>query len=345
MRTQAPKRTRDACDGTANGIAVHGGKREFDDARLETLQQANTELEQRAAAAEAALAALAAAVATCPVCGAKAPPSALPPAADPRAERATKRALASWVGERRRFHGALWADEVRFDEAPPYGVVAPPAAKERLGTSLRCARKFLGGDELDRLQSELAWMPRSLSWGKASDRKMGLSKRKFFDLDAAAVEGVASGGDGVDRKGLDADLTCCPPRTACTAALATKVAAHVGFTPSPLRGMQANYQHTHYPQASLLQKSPRAWCAPHCPHCPHSLIARSTATTPRATALDATWRPSTCEATASSSSASTPPTRSRTRGGLRFPPATCGRCRGTVSTATCAGRAHTACPS
>ena len=100
---------------------------------------------------------------------------------------------------------------------------------ERLGASLRCAHGVLHGTELDQLQGELSSMPRALSWGRTGDSKMALSKRKFFHLDATAMECVTSGGDGVSRRALEADLAACPPCVHCTPALAARVAAHIGL--------------------------------------------------------------------------------------------------------------------
>ena len=79
---------------------------------------------------------------------------------------------------------------------------------------------------------------------------MARSKRKFFELDETARESLLRGADRIkSRKALDADLEDAAPRHVCTSELARRVAAHVGLDgDSPLRGMQVNYQHTHYPK-------------------------------------------------------------------------------------------------
>ena len=69
-------------------------------------------------------------------------------------------------------------------------------ARATLGSSFRCARNVLVGNELVALQAELGGMPSSLSWGRPD---MLPSTRRFFDLDEAAFEGVVSGEDGVSR--------------------------------------------------------------------------------------------------------------------------------------------------
>ena len=167
-----------------------------------------------------------------------------------RRECARRREEAAWAGRRRPFHGCVQADELRFSERAPYGVVAPPAAATALGESLRVARGVLQGEELRALQEELAAQPRSLSWGNANDPQMARSKRKFFELDETARESLLRGADRIkSRKALDADLEDAAPRHVCTSELARRVAAHVGLDgDSPLRGMQVNYQHTHYPK-------------------------------------------------------------------------------------------------
>ena len=314
-------------------MVVHSGKQMEMLRELEALRQERDKWQQRAEAAEVAMASLFASLACCSTKAVT--------VSDPRRERSLRRELVSWVGERRRFHNALWADEVRFRDAPPYDVVAPVAAREQMGASLRCARRFLSGDELGRLQVELTQMPRTLSWGKAGDSKIALSRRKFFDLDAAAVECVTNGGDGVSRKALEADLADCPLRAACTPSLAMQVAAHVGFSLSPLRGIQANYQHTHYPQVRTFFRLPSSLL----PNANASLLG-STATMPTATASEGTWRRSTCVEMAWWSSASTRTTRSCRHGGSHWRQGTSGQCRGGgMQTAMCGGSARTGCRS
>ena len=136
---------------------------------------------------------------------------------------------------------------ISFHQAPPYGVIAPPEARERLGASLRHARHFIGGGELDALKAELTAMPRGLSWGRAACKKMADSKRKFFHLDEAALRGIARGRDGVRLARLQQDLCDTPSRIVCRPSLVVRAAERLDFEWSALRGMQVNYQHTHYP--------------------------------------------------------------------------------------------------
>ena len=159
------------------------------------------------------------------------------------------REQSAWVGRRRTFHDCVQADELRFDERPPFGVVAPATAIA-IGDSLRVARSVLKGDELHQLQEELASQPRSLSWGSASDPKMARSKRKFFHLDDAARTLLLQGADKIrSSKALDSDIALSDPCVVCTPELARRVAARIGFDEdSPLRCMQVNYQHTHFPK-------------------------------------------------------------------------------------------------
>ena len=173
-----------------------------------------------------------------------------------------RHAQAAWTGQRRTFHGRAQADELRFSARAPYGVVAPAAAAAALGASLRVARGVLQGVELRALQEELAAQPRSLAWGNANDPQMARSKRKFFELDEAAKASLLRGADRVrSRAALEADLANAVPRRVCTAELARRVAAHVGLDGvAPLRGMQVNYQHTHYPKVRAPR--PRAFDRP-----------------------------------------------------------------------------------
>ena len=138
--------------------------------------------------------------------------------------------------------------------------MAPAAAAAALGASLRVARGVLQGVELRALQEELAAQPRSLAWGNANDPQMARSKRKFFELDEAAKASLLRGGVR-SRWALEADLANAVPRRVCTAELARRVAAHVGLDGvAPLRGMQVNYQHTHYPKVRAPR--PRAFDRP-----------------------------------------------------------------------------------
>ena len=159
--------------------------------------------------------------------------------------REARRALATWRGAKRQWRHTF-AQQLRFHDAPPFGVAAPAGAAAVLGNSLRCARGVLEGDELVALQAELGSMPRSLPWGKPD---MLPSTRRFFDLDAAAIESVARGEDGVSRSALEADLALAPERRVCTPQLASRIALHMQLQcAAELRGIQANYQRTNFPE-------------------------------------------------------------------------------------------------
>ena len=164
----------------------------------------------------------------------------------------------AWQGQQRTFYKCVVAEELRFSEDPPYGVIAPVGpAVASIGASLRVARGVLKGDELRQLQEELAGQPRSLSWGAASDPKMAKSKRKFFELEQTAHESLLRGGNKIkSKRALDADLAQVLPRKVCTAELAQRVAMHVGFEDNlQLRGMHANYQHTDFPKVCYSSSS------------------------------------------------------------------------------------------
>ena len=160
--------------------------------------------------------------------------------------------LAEWKGTSKRFYGhRLFANELKFSEQPPYGVIAPQSAANRLGESLRVARRVLAGRELQAADAELTAQPRSLAWGDPTDSEMARSKRKYFDMAEDAKMAACSSADGVARREyLEADLSNAAPREICTPALAERVAAHLSISTvdSPLRAIQVNYQHTNLPQ-------------------------------------------------------------------------------------------------
>eukprot|EP00966_Prymnesium_polylepis_P311318 7192694-Prymnesium_polylepis.1 len=109
-----------------------------------------------------------------------------------------------------------------------------------LGDSLRCARGKL---DVSTLAAALDALPRTLSWGRRGDAVMARSKRKYFHLTPEAIE-LAVRGDGVPRRALLNDMEECD---ACTLELAARVKALIGLD-GDLLGMQANYQHTEFPQ-------------------------------------------------------------------------------------------------
>ena len=159
---------------------------------------------------------------------------------DDAASREERRALAAWKGRRYAYHGNV-ALEIKFDDRPPYGVAAPPMAVAGLGDSLRCARGKL---DVSTLAAALDALPRTLSWGRRGDAEMARSKRKYFHLTPEAIELAVRGGDGVPRRALSTDLKECD---ACMLELAARVKALMGLD-GDLLGMQANYQHTEFPQ-------------------------------------------------------------------------------------------------
>jgi len=172
-----------------------------------------------------------------------------------RQECAQRTELATWKGKKRSFYQNRinGAQELRFSELPPFGVIAPAAAATRLGDSLRVARSVLVGRELQTVDAELTAQPRSLAWGDSTDPEMARSKRKYFDMAEDAKMVACSGADGVARRAdLDADLADATAREICTPALAERVATHLEFpmVDSPLRAIQVNYQHTNLPQHS-----------------------------------------------------------------------------------------------
>ena len=57
------------------------------------------------------------------------------------------------------------------------------------------------------------------------------------------------GEDGVSRSALEADLALEPVRYVCTPQLASRIASHMRLQcAAELRGMQANYQRTNFPE-------------------------------------------------------------------------------------------------
>ena len=141
------------------------------------------------------------------------------------------------------------AGELLFRPTPPYDVIAPPAAKQRIGASLRVARQLIKGDELSQLQQELHVLPRSLPWG-SDEGKKHLSKRAFMHLDSDVEAQVSKEEalDGIhDKQALHAAIVAAgkASRThkVCTPALAERVRKLMCLEPGSLRGMQANYQH------------------------------------------------------------------------------------------------------
>ena len=141
---------------------------------------------------------------------------------DNAASREERRALAAWKGRRYTYHGNV-AFDIKFDDRPPYGVVAPPMAVAGLGDALRCARGKL---DVSALAAALDALPRKLSWGRRGDAEMARSKRKYFQMTPEEIELAVRGGDGVSRQTLLNDLEEC---NACTPELAARVKALMGL--------------------------------------------------------------------------------------------------------------------
>ena len=145
------------------------------------------------------------------------------------------------------------AGELLFRPTPPYDVIAPPAAQQRIGASLRVARQLIEGDELSRLQQELHVLPRSLPWG-SDEGKKHLSKRAFMHLDSDVEAQVSKEEalDGIhDKQALHTAIVAAGRASrkheVCTPALAERVRKLMCLEPGSLRGMQANYQHNDFP--------------------------------------------------------------------------------------------------
>ena len=145
------------------------------------------------------------------------------------------------------------AGELLFRPTPPYDVIAPPAAQQRIGASLRVARQLIEGDELSRLQQELHVLPRSLPWG-SDEGKKHLSKRAFMHLDSDVEAQVSKKEalDGIhDKQALHTAIVAAGRASrkheVCTPALAERVRKLMCLEPGSLRGMQANYQHNDFP--------------------------------------------------------------------------------------------------
>ena len=145
------------------------------------------------------------------------------------------------------------AGELLFRPTPPYDVIAPPAAQQRIGASLRVARQLIEGDELSRLQQELHVLPRSLPWG-SDEGKKHLSQRAFMHLDADVEAQVSKKEalDGIhDQQALHTAIVAAGRASrkheVCTPALAERVRKLMCLEPGSLRGMQANYQHNDFP--------------------------------------------------------------------------------------------------
>ena len=145
------------------------------------------------------------------------------------------------------------AGELLFRPTPPYDVIAPPAAQQRIGASLRVARQLIKGEELSRLQQELHVLPRSLPWG-SDEGKKHLSKRAFMHLDSHVEAQVskAEALDGIhDKQALHTAIVAAGRASrnheVCTPALAERVRKLMCLEPGSLRGMQANYQHNDFP--------------------------------------------------------------------------------------------------
>ena len=145
------------------------------------------------------------------------------------------------------------AGELLFRPTPPYDVIAPPAAQQRIGASLRVARQLIEGDELSRLLQELHVLPRSLPWG-SDEGKKHLSQRAFMHLDADVEAQVSKKEalDGIhDQQALHTAIVAAGRASrkheVCTPALAERVRKLMCLEPGSLRGMQANYQHNDFP--------------------------------------------------------------------------------------------------
>ena len=102
--------------------------------------------------------------------------------------------MLSWQGDIIKFDGiSVEAKEVTFSQHPPYGCCAPSGAAGVFGNGLMCARGVVTGPQLAQAVADCRTQPRSLRWGGPSASKAGKQNyRKFFELSASALRGIAS---------------------------------------------------------------------------------------------------------------------------------------------------------
>ena len=70
--------------------------------------------------------------------------------------------------------------ELRFADTAPFGVVWPPDAAARFGSSLCCARSVKMSVPLHRLTEDLIQCPKHLPWGSARSQILSLSRKKMM---------------------------------------------------------------------------------------------------------------------------------------------------------------------
>ena len=140
------------------------------------------------------------------------------------------------------------AIELQFREVPPYDVVGPPLAKERLSSSLRCARSLVSGEALKGLQDELTSLPRVFKWGTSSYNWK--SRRNYLFLKESVRDGIQRGEDGVGEDIWTDTMTAITEAEGrlqfCTPHLGEQLRDRMLIEADELLGAQGNYQHEDY---------------------------------------------------------------------------------------------------
>ena len=140
------------------------------------------------------------------------------------------------------------AIELQFREVPPYDVVGPPLAKERLSSSLRCARSLVSGEALRGLQDELTRLPRDFKWGTKSYNWK--SRRNYLFLKESVRDGIQRGEDGVGEDIWTDTMTSITEAEGrlqfCTPHLGEQLRDRMLIEADELLGAQGNYQHEDY---------------------------------------------------------------------------------------------------
>ena len=143
---------------------------------------------------------------------------------------------------------SIKATQLQFREVPPYDVIGPPLAKERLSSSLRCARSLVSGEALRGLQDELTSLPRDFKWGTKSYNWK--SRRNYLFLKESVLGGIQRGEDGVGEDTWTDVMTSITEAEGrlqfCTRSLGEGLRDRMLIEADELLGAQGNYQHEDY---------------------------------------------------------------------------------------------------
>ena len=146
----------------------------------------------------------------------------------------------------------ITAQELHFRPGPPYDVIAPKDALDRIGPSLRVARSLIPNETLAQLQNEVHMLPRSLPWGSDTDKTLHISRRAFLFCDGDAMRGVSMGVDGISdwkhfKEANERAAKAAEHHTALKPELARWMHKLMCLEPSNFRGLNVNFQHGDYP--------------------------------------------------------------------------------------------------